>query len=120
MDGAEPSRPVGESRLAPAVFAAVIGAALVWALAGKAIPALASNDASRVARLHSPVGYWNGLALLADAALALGLWLAVVASGRREVRAAGRALVYLAVLSGLLTSSRAGVLGGLVALAIWL
>ena len=108
------------TRAVASLLAAVIGAALVWALAGKAIPALASHDASRVVRLHSPVGYWNGLALLADAALALGLWLAVVASGRRELRAAGHALVYLAVLSGLLTSSRAGVLGGLLALGLWL
>src|SRR5439155_12933516 len=83
-------------------------------------PALTPHAASRVAPRHSPVGDWNGLALLADAALALGLWLAVVASGRRELRAAGHALVYLAVLSGLLTSSRAGVLGGLLALGLWL
>src|SRR5262249_26329809 len=69
---------------------------------------------------HSPVGYWNGLALLADAALALGLWLAIAASARREIRAAGAALVYVAVLAGLLSSSRAGVLGGLLAVGLWL
>jgi tetratricopeptide (TPR) repeat protein len=108
------------TRLVASVLALVLGAALVWALAGKAIPALAANDASRVARLHSPVGYWNGLALLADAALALGLWLSLAAWARREVRAAGAGLVYVAVLAGLLTTSRAGVLGGLLALALWL
>src|SRR2546425_58329 len=137
MDGAEPSRPVGESRLALAVFALAASAvtlaavffggssgdgSVVWV--GGAAVALAAGGfftaGVRLVRLHSPVGYWNGLALLADAALALGLWLAVVASGRRELRAAGHALVYLAVLSGLLTSSRAGVLGGLLALGLWL
>jgi hypothetical protein len=102
------------------LLAIVLGATLVWALAGKAVPALAASDASRVARLHSPVGYWNGLALLADAALALGLWLAVAASSRRPVKAAGATLVCLAVLATLLTSSRAGVLGGLLAAGLWL
>src|SRR5262249_44728529 len=80
----------------------------------------APNDALTVARLHSPIGYWNGLALLADAALAIGLWLAVAAWNRRTgVRAAGAALVYLAVLGGLLTTSRAGVLGGLLGRGVW-
>jgi tetratricopeptide (TPR) repeat protein len=108
------------TRRVASLLALVIGAALVWALAGKAIPGLSASDASRVARLHSPVGYWNALALLADAALALGAWLAVGAFRRRELRAAGAALVYVAVLAGLLTSSRAGVLGGLLALGLWL
>ena len=108
------------TRTVASLLAAVLGAALVWALAGKAIPGLAAHDASRVARLHSPVGYWNGLALLADGALVLGVWLASAASRRTEVRSAGAALMYVAVLSGLLTSSRAGVLGGLLALGLWL
>ena len=98
----------------------VLGCALVWALAGRAIPALAAGDTSRVPRLHSPVGYWNGLALLADGALVLGAWLAVAASRRLAVRAVGAALVYVAVLAGLSTSSRAGVLGGLLGLGLWL
>src|SRR5262249_27351654 len=108
------------TRVVASLLTAIFGGALVWALAGKAVPALAANDASRVARLHGPVGYWNGLALLADGALALGLWLAIAASARREVRAAGAALVYIAVLAGLLTTSRAGVLGGLLAVGLWL
>jgi len=108
------------TRTVASLLSLVLGCALVWALAGKAIPALAAGDASRVARLHSPVGYWNGLALLADGALVLGVWLAVAASRRSAVRGAGAGLVYLAVLAGLLTSSRAGVLGGLLALGLWL
>lgn len=108
------------TRTAAGLLSLVLGAALVWALAGKAIPGLVADDVSRVARLHSPVGYWNGLALLADGALVLGAWLAVAASRRREIRSAGVALVYVAVLAGLLTSSRAGVLGALLALALWL
>src|SRR5437870_1083624 len=84
--------------------AALLCAALVWALAGKAIPAFAAGDASRVARLHSPIGYWNALALCADTALVLGIWAAVAASPRREARAAGGLLVYAAVLAGALTT----------------
>jgi hypothetical protein len=109
------------TRAAASLLAAVLGSALVWALAGKAIPALAANDAVRVARLHSPIGYWNALALLADASLALGAWLAVAAWGRRSgVRALGGALVYFAVLAGLLTASRAGVIAGVLVVGLWL
>jgi O-Antigen ligase/Tetratricopeptide repeat len=109
------------TRAVASLLAAVLGAALAWALIGKAIPAAAPEDALSVARLHSPVGYWNGLALLADGALVLGTWLAVTGRQRRPpVRAAGAALVYLAVLAGLLTTSRAGVLGGILAFGIWL
>jgi O-antigen ligase len=105
------------ARAAAAIFAVVIGVALAWALAGKAIPAL-FPDGDRVARLRNPVGYWNGLALLADAALAFGLWLS--SAGRRVVRAGGALLVYGAVLSLLLTESRAGVIAGGAVVALWL
>jgi hypothetical protein len=109
------------TRTAASLLALVSGSALVWALAGKAIPALASHDAVRLARLHSPIGYWNALALLADASLAVGAWLAVSAWERRPaVRGAGSALVYCAVLAGLLTASRAGVLAGALAVGLWL
>jgi O-antigen ligase len=107
------------ARFAAALLAAVIGAALVWALLGKAIPAL-FPDGDRAARLRSPVGYWNGLALLADAALALGLWLGAAASARRSVRAAGALLFYLASVALILTASRAGVVGALVAVGLWI
>ena len=98
------------------LLAALLAAALVWALAGKAIPAL-FPDGGRAARLRSPVGYWNGLALLADLALPLGLWLG---TRRRSWAAPGALLVYGATATILLASSRTGVLAGLFAVGLWL
>ena len=100
------------------LLAAVIGAALVWALLGKAIPSLGPSDLLGVGRLQSPIGYANGLALLADAGIVLGLWLAL--AGRIVQRAGGTLIVYSAVLVVLLTSSRAGVIGAVLALGLWL
>lgn len=100
------------------LLAAIVGAALVWALAGKAIPSLGPSDLLGIGRLQSPIGYANGLALLADAAVALGLWLAV--ARQSVLRAGGALLVYLALLVVLLTSSRVGVIGALLALGLWL
>jgi tetratricopeptide (TPR) repeat protein len=107
------------ARTAAFVLAAVLGTALVWSLLGKAIPVL-DPDGDRVARLRSPVDYPNGLALLADGALALGLWLGVAASARRAGRVAGALLVYAAGLVLVLTASRAGVLGAILAGGLWL
>ncbi|MGZ8717053.1 MAG: O-antigen ligase family protein, partial [Gaiellaceae bacterium] len=75
----------------------------------------------RVARLKGAVGYWNALALLAGAALGLGLWL-VAAVRERFGPPAGALLLYAATLVILLTQSRAGLLAGLavVALSLWL
>lgn len=106
-------------RFAAAGLAVLLGAALAWSLAGKAIPAL-FPDGARAARLRSPVGYWNGLALLADFALPLGLWAAVRRDHLRPVRAGGVVLVYAATLAVLLTASRTGVVAGVAALALWL
>ncbi len=91
--------------------------ALGWALLGVAIPSL-FPDGDRIARLREPVGYWNALALLADAALALGLWVARSPTVARRV--AGLLLVYGAALAVLLTQSRAGVVGALAVLGLWL
>ena len=44
-------------------------------LAGKAVPAL-YGDYGRLARLRSPVGYWNALALVVVFGLPLALWAA--------------------------------------------
>jgi hypothetical protein len=107
------------ARAAAVLLAAVIGVALVWALLGKAIPAL-FPDGDRAARLRSPVGYWNGLALLADAALALALWLGASSSLRRGARASGALLFYVATLALILTASRVGIAGALVAAGLWL
>ncbi|MGB8349423.1 MAG: hypothetical protein WCE47_03260, partial [Gaiella sp.] len=109
--------PAGGVRRVAALLALVFGAAIGWALLGVAIPSL-FPDGDRIARLREPVGYWNALALLADAALALGLW--VGRSPRVAGRVAGLLLVYGAVLAVLLTQSRAGVVGALAVLALLL
>jgi hypothetical protein len=111
-----PGRPV---RTLALLVATALGAVLVWALLGKAIPAIGPDDASRVARLKGSIGYWNALALLADASAGLGLWL--LASARdRFGRPAGALLLYAATLVILLTQSRAGLLAGLVVVAVGL
>jgi hypothetical protein len=91
----------------------LLGAVLLWALAGKVVPAFFS-DGARVARLRNPVGYWNGLALLADISLPLYLWLA---ARRRDLAALG---LYLAFVALLLTYSRAGVVVAVLVVAAWL
>jgi tetratricopeptide (TPR) repeat protein len=90
-------------------FAAAIG----WALLGKAIPSL-YPDYGRIARLRSPVGYWNALAQLCDAALPLGLWL-----GARR-RWAGALVVYGASVAAVLTLSRSGLVIGALAVLLYL
>jgi len=107
------------ARLAATMLSLVIAITLTWALLAKAVPAL-DPEGDRVARLREPVGYWNALALLADMALALGLWLGTARGHRRSVRIAGGLLVYVATLSLLLTLSRAGVLVGVGVLVLWL
>ncbi len=111
---ARPGRPV---RTLALLLAAALGAVLVWALLGKAIPSLGPDDAGRVARLKGSIGYWNALALLADAALGLGLWL-VVSLRDRFGRPAGALLLYAATLVLLLTQSRAGVVAALLVVAL--
>lgn len=109
-----PGRPVRSLAL---LLAVALAAVLAWALVGKAIPALGPDDASRVARLKGSIGYWNALALLADAALGLGIWL-VASVGTRFGRATGGLLLYAAGLVLLLTQSRAGLVAGLAVLAL--
>ena len=77
-------------RLALAALVAALGAAVVWALAGKAIPALFA-DGGRTARLRDPIGYWNALALAADMLLVLALQLAAAARSRVAVARRGDA-----------------------------
>lgn len=109
-----PGRPV---RAVALILAAALGAALCWALLGKAVPALGPDDAGRVARLRGSIGYWNALALLADAALGLGLWL-VATIRDRFGRPVGALLLFLATLVVLLTQSRAGLVAGLAVVAL--
>lgn len=106
-------------RLLAGGLAALLGLALLWALAGKAIPAL-FPDGGRIARLRAPVGYWNALALLGDVALPLGLWAAARRQHPHTVRAGGALLVYTASVAIVLTYSRGGVAIGAIAVAIWL
>ncbi len=109
-----PGRPV---RAVALVVAAVLAAVMFWALLGKIVPALAPDDAGRVARLRGSIGYWNALALLADAALGLGLWLAATVRDRFG-RPVGTLLLYAATLVILLTQSRAGVVAGVAVMAL--
>ena len=106
------------ARLTASVLSVVLGATLLYALVAKVVPAL-DPDGDRVARLREPVGYWNALALLADIALALGLWLGSSPSHRRSVRIAGGLLLYVATLALLLTLSRAGIVVAIGVLVLW-
>ncbi len=95
------------------LFLAGFALAIGWALLGKAIPSL-YPDYGRIARLRSPVGYWNALAQLCDAALPLGLWL-----GARR-RWAGSLVVYGASVAAVLTLSRSGLAIGALAVLLYL
>ena len=68
--------------------------------------------------LREPVGYWNALAVLADAALAFGLWVA--RSPRAAGRIAGALLTYGATIAVVLTQSRAGIVGAVAVVGLWL
>jgi hypothetical protein len=100
-------------------LAALIGGACLWALAGKVIPAL-YEDYGRFARLRSPVGYWNGLALLAALGLPLGLWIASRREHDRRLRAAAVVLVYVLGIAAVLTYSRGGLLAAVFAIVAYL
>jgi len=92
--------------------AALLGLLVGWALLAKCVPSL-YTDYGRLARLRAPLDYWNELALLCAAGLAIALWLAVV---RRRVE--GAVLLYGLVVTLMLTYSRFGLLlAGAVALA---
>ncbi len=107
------------ARLGAAVLALVTGVVLTWALVAKSVPSL-DPDGDRVARLREPVEYWNALALIADIALVLGLWLGASSGQRVVARVAGGLLVFVATLSLLLTLSRVGLAGAAVVVLLWL
>jgi hypothetical protein len=107
------------ARVCAIVLSLVLGIVLTWALATKVVPAL-DPEGDRVARLREPVEYWNALALLADVALVLGLWLGSSRGHRIYVRVAGGLLAYVAILALALTLSRAGVVAGVAVVLLWL
>jgi hypothetical protein len=94
-------------------FCGLLGAVCVWSLAGKVLPWL-YEDYGRLARLRSPVGYWNALALLGDIALPLGLCLAT------RLRWAGTLLVYGWIVVIGMTYSRGGILVAVVVVGLWM
>jgi hypothetical protein len=114
--GVLPGRPLRSLAL---LLAVALGAVLSWALLGKAVPALGPDDVGSVARLKGTIGYWNALALLADATLGVGLWL-LVSVREHFGRPAGALLLYAATLVILLTQSRAGVIAAAVIVALML
>jgi O-antigen ligase len=100
----------GAPRTVAAILAAGLGAAMLWGLAGKVIPALNPAD-DGTARMLGTLDYWNAFALLAAAALPLALWLG---------RLRGALLVYVSTIALLLTFSRGGLLSAAVAVGLWL
>jgi hypothetical protein len=104
------------ARVGALLLAVVTGVVVAWALVAKAVPAL-DPEGDRVARLREPVGYWNALALIADAAVVLGLWLATSGGRRASVRVAG-ALLKSGTLA--LPTSRAQARTGVAVLGLWL
>lgn len=106
-------------RVLAAALAILLGLVFAWALLGKILPGL-YEDYGRVARLRAPIGYWNALALLGDAALPLGMWIAARRGTSHWLRVAGVLLLYGAMVSMLLTYSRGGLVVGAVAVVLWL
>jgi O-Antigen ligase len=114
---------VGTMRRAPRLAAAwltvVTACAIAVALATKIFPTL-SAETERVARLNSPIGYWNVLALLCVFAAPLALWIAAPRTRPDWLRAAAVVYLYAALVALLLTFSRGGVAVGITAGVLWL
>ena len=100
------------------VLAGLVAVVLGWGLLGKAVPSWGGSG--RIARLSSPIGYWNALALLLDFGLPLALWLAARREHPPWLRVGGTVFVYALVVGLLLTYSRGGVLVALIAVGVWL
>ena len=99
--------------------ALLLGLVLGWALLAKCVPALYA-DYGRIARLRSPVAYWNELALLCDVAVPVALWLAAPRARSVAARAAGVLLLFASAVTLLLTYSRFGVVLACAAAVTWL
>jgi hypothetical protein len=109
----------GAIRLVAAGLTVLVAAVIVWALAGKVFPGL-YPDGARIARLRDPIGYWNGLALLAAIALPLGLSYAARRDHSPRIRIAAVLLLFLATVALLLTYSRGGIVVALLLVAAFL
>jgi tetratricopeptide (TPR) repeat protein len=107
------------TRVVAWLLGGLIAATCLWALAGKVVPAL-YDDYGRLARLRSPVGYWNALALVAAFGLAIAVWAATSPRHSRVVRAGSVVVLYALLVALVLTYSRGGILAALVALGAWL
>ena len=106
-------------RLAAAALACLVGAAVLWALAGKVVPAL-GPDVERSARLHAPVEYWNALALLIAMSLPAWLWIAAAPGRRPHLRAGACVALSLSLVALALTGSRGGIAVAALAVGTWL
>jgi hypothetical protein len=95
------------SALRNAVRRTAIGLAVLlalvafWALLEKVVPGL-YPDYGRVARLRSPVGYYNALALALDFLLPLALWVAACRDRPHGVSATATVVAFAALVALLL------------------
>lgn len=105
-------------RLAGYGFLAVAVAVACYAFAGKVLPDLVTH-AHTYARLDSPVGYWNVLALLMVMALPVALSLAARRGAPLALRALAAAAVVPLVFAFIFAFSRGGVLAAFVVLAVY-
>src|SRR4051794_41198276 len=99
------------------VLAGALALPLGWALLGKAVPAL--GDSGRVARLSSPIGYWNALGLLFAMALPLALWLASRRGNPHRPRGGGGGFGYPPARRALVTHFRGGGRAGRAGRVVW-
>jgi len=103
----------GQLRLAGYGFLVVTVAVACYAFAGKVLPDVVTH-AHTYARLDSPVGYWNVLALLMVMALPVALSLAARRGAPLAVRAAAAAAAVPVAFTFVFSFSR----GGIIALAV--
>lgn len=106
-------------RAAATGLAVALGLVVLWALAGKVVPALGPEN-ERSARLRAPVGYWNALALVLGMSLPFWLWLAARRAHGAAARAGATVLLTATLVAIALTTSRGGVVVGAIAIAAWL
>jgi hypothetical protein len=110
---------VRPARLTAIALAAFTGGAAAWGIASKMAPGIAPGN-DRIARLHTPIGYWNALALLFAMGLPAALWLASRREHGHVLRTVGVLLVYGSATAVLMTYSRGGVLVWLVVAALFI